>query len=180
MHELIHRSDRVGSRADLAHVCNDLHLIRTAVEVGTDRGLFAREFLTRWCGETLYCVDNWLPYPGMNYERDGDFAFAMHTLAPFSHRCKIVRADSIGIAKSLNAPGLFEFIYIDGCHEYASVKADLDAWYPRLAAKGVIAGHDIDQPDVARAVTEFFAGKGMRIERTSDYWAPSWFVVRNP
>jgi hypothetical protein len=176
----IHRSDRVGSRADLAHVCNDLHLIRTAVEVGTDRGLYAREFMSRWCGETLYCVDNWQPYPGMNYGRDGDFDFAVHTLAPFAHRCKIVRADSHDAARTLNAPGPFEFIYIDGDHRYEAVLADLQAWFPRLAGKGVIAGHDIDQPDVARAVVEFFAPMDMRVERTSDYWAPSWFVVRNP
>jgi len=167
----------VGNRVDLANLCNSMNLTRLAVEVGTDRGLFARDFLNKWIGETLYCVDNWQPYPGMPFNRDGDLAMAVHLLAPYAQRCKLVRGDSADVSVVLDQPKKFGFIYIDGCHEYESVKADLEAWYPRMERPGVFAGHDIDLPDVNRAVLEFTGEHGLKVETTSDFYSPSWFIV---
>ena len=36
-----------------------------------------------------------------------------------------------------------EFIFIDGAHDYKSVKKDFDLWYPKLINGGTIAFHDI-------------------------------------
>lgn len=174
---MIPRSNTVGNRIDLANLCNSMNLTRLAVEVGTDRGLFARDFLSKWIGEMLYCVDNWQPYENMPFARDGDLAMAVHLLAPFAQRCKLVRGESVDVAKVLYTPNKFNFIYIDGNHEYESVKADLEAWYPRMDRPGVFAGHDIDIPDVKRAVLEFTGRHGLKVETTGDFYSPSWFIV---
>lgn len=171
------RSDRVGSRGDLALLCNEVGLWRNAVEVGTDCGWYAAEFLSRWCGERLWCVDTWQPYPGMPYDRSGDMAMAVHNLAPYRQRVKLYRADSVEAAKLCNAPAPMQFIYIDGAHDYASVKRDLEAWWPRLSRPGIFAGHDIDIPDVLRAVTEFAAKRDLQVVRTNDIYSPSWYAV---
>ena len=38
--------------------------------------------------------------------------------------------------------GYFDFIYIDGCHLYESVKEDLYNYLPKLQINGVLGGHD--------------------------------------
>lgn len=52
----------------------------------------------------------------------------------------------------------FDFIYIDGDHEYEGIKADLDNWYPKVKKGGVLAGDDYapKYPGVIQAVDEKF------------------------
>ena len=45
-------------------------------------------------------------------------------------------------------------IFIDAAHDYASAKADIAAWLPKLKPGGFFGGHDIDAPGVKRAVDE--------------------------
>lgn len=51
---------------------------------------------------------------------------------------------------------MFDFVFIDAGHDYESVKNDLESWYPKVKKGGIIAGHDIHAPGVAKAVNEFF------------------------
>jgi hypothetical protein len=45
-------------------------------------------------------------------------------------------------------------VFIDGAHDYDSVYSDLTAWWPRVKDGGILAGHDIDSPDVQRALED--------------------------
>jgi SAM-dependent methyltransferase len=66
-----------------------------------------------------------------------------------------------------------DFIWLDACHDYASVKRDIDAWWPVLKPGGVFGGHDYDlwnYPGVVAAVHEKF-GPCRRIHR-------SWIVEK--
>ena len=37
-----------------------------------------------------------------------------------------------------------DFVYIDGNHLYPAVKKDIDLWWPKVKAGGVMGGHDYD------------------------------------
>ena len=49
-----------------------------------------------------------------------------------------------------------DFIYIDGEHDYESVKKDIELYLPKLKDSGIIGGHDFSTqwPGVRRAVNE--------------------------
>lgn len=58
-----------------------------------------------------------------------------------------------------------DFIYIDGRHDYESVKRDLELYLPKLKNNGIIGGHDynpIEWSELCRAVNEV-VGKPNRI-----------------
>lgn len=63
-----------------------------------------------------------------------------------------------------------DFCFIDADHAYRSVKADIAAWCPKMKPGGVLAGHDIDQDDVRRAV----ADSGLRYR----VWERCWISER--
>lgn len=49
---------------------------------------------------------------------------------------------------------LFQFIYIDGAHDYEQVKKDIENAQLFIKDGGTIAGHDYHAPGVKQAVTE--------------------------
>lgn len=50
----------------------------------------------------------------------------------------------------------FDFIFIDGLHDYDHVKQDIELWYPLLKDKGTIGGDDYKCEGVEKAVHEKF------------------------
>lgn len=168
------------NRVDFAALC-DHKGIKRAVEIGTDRGTFAREFLERWHGELLVCVDPYTPYNEVPFDRAGDLALAAAVLAPFSDRVRIVRATSIEAASWFPYPPL-GFVYIDGNHELKAVSEDIAAWWPLIVPGGILAGHDYgcdEHPGVTAAVDLFAATHGLALNLTSDFNAPrSWWMEK--
>lgn len=65
----------------------------------------------------------------------------------------IIESDSVQAA-SLFKNGELAGCFIDAAHEYEPVKADLEAWIPKVAEGGIIAGHDYPHVGVKRAVNE--------------------------
>jgi hypothetical protein len=66
--------------------------------------------------------------------------------------------------ESVKAANLFTdnsitFCMLDAAHDYDSLKADIEAWFPKVRSGGVIAGDDYESnwPGVDKAVNEFFA-----------------------
>lgn len=53
---------------------------------------------------------------------------------------KIVKSDSARFAADY--PGSVDFVFIDAAHDYESVKADIEAWWPKVKEGGIIAGDD--------------------------------------
>jgi hypothetical protein len=81
-------------------------------------------------------------------------------------------------------PASLDFAYLDGRHDYESVKEDLEAWYDKVRPGGILAGHDyLDGvlPEgvfgVKSAVDEFFAAKRLPVRTTyvDTPWI-SWYV----
>ena len=63
-----------------------------------------------------------------------------------------------------------DFIFIDGAHDYESVKRDIKDWFPKLKKGGTIGGHDYnekDWPGVVQAVNEYFGEKNIKVIRNN-------------
>jgi hypothetical protein len=163
----------IGGRADFAAVCNERH-VKVAVEVGTDRGIFARQFLDRWLGEMLICVDPYTPYDHMMWDRTPDMQAALLHLQPHLARIRFLRATSEAAAQMFWSdlfplPRPVGFVYIDGDHSYESVREDLRLWWGLLSAGCLMAGDDYQVPSVKRAVDEFVYQTPLKITTINDY-----------
>lgn len=172
-------SDEIAHRYDFSLLAN-ARGYRDAVEVGTDLGRFAADFLARFRGHWLVSVDPYEPFPEQPYDRLGDLLTAAVALAPFHGRHRFVRApspDCIPFVTSFTSP---QFVYIDGAHDHDSVTADLEGWWA-VPSVELLAGHDFDpeHPGVVRAVERFARARGLAVRLTHEADAPpSWYVYR--
>lgn len=185
------------TRNDLPFVLNELKLTGLGVEVGVQKGYFAREILTNWPG-FLYLVDTWRNLEG--YTDAANVSDAEHeenyqeTLRQCERgaqgkrftpmRMTSLEAAAI-IAERIELTGPLDFVYLDADHSYESVKADIEAWFPLVKSGGVIAGHDYIKDGVypfgtfgvQRAVKEFFGPIEATVTVTHEEF-PSWLVVK--
>lgn len=141
------------------------------VEVGVWKGDFSSEILKRDVGQ-LHLVDPWksiTDVPARWHAAPQEEMDAIHdsVVAKFAgdDRVKIHRQFSVDAAASFE-DGLLDWIYIDGNHSYDFVKADLEAWWPKLKSGGAICGDDYQEGyyqvtsldfGVVKAVDEFRA-----------------------
>jgi hypothetical protein len=74
---------------------------------------------------------------------------------------------------SLEIPnGLLDLVFLDGDHEPEAVRADVEAWWPKIARGGILAGHDYGHyawPGVKAVVDQLRARERATIER-SVWW----------
>lgn len=169
----------VYDRSDLALLCNERG-IRVAAEIGTDLGVYACQFMEKFKGDFLLCVDSYEPYPQMPYDRTGEMMTACIALSRFHGRVKMIRARSPEAAHNRLLPDWLKigFIYIDADHRYEPVKADIEAWWEVLNDGGILAGHDYDiRRGVKDAVDEFAGRHGLTVHLTRDH-PQSWYVFK--
>jgi predicted O-methyltransferase YrrM len=120
---------------------------KTGVEIGVFKGEFSRNILERWNG-TLYLVDPWRELSDEEYldssnhknHRDA-FAQTMEAIKGFENRAFMLRGLGEEMVHLFKDNSL-DYIYIDGNHDYDHVKQDLELWWPKLKAGGLLAGHD--------------------------------------
>lgn len=116
------------------------------VEIGSWKGKS-----TSWIGRgakngkctRIYAID---PHIGSNeHQANGK----VWTFEEFKRNIRATGVDDIVIpwvktseeaAKEFPEP--VEFVFIDGAHEYESVKQDFDLWFPKLVDGGLMAFHD--------------------------------------
>ena len=87
----------------------------------------------------------------------GTFAGALHKNVldcGFGDHIVLILADSVN-ASTLFSDASFEWVHLDARHDYASVKADIEAWLPKVKRGGWLSGDDYNEekwPEVVRAV----------------------------
>jgi hypothetical protein len=141
------------------------------VEVGVFHGVTAANLLALMPDLELYGVDPWAPYPADTEQSRPDHVqqlgdtktlywglpIALRHLAVNASRWHPIRLPSVNAARCFD-DGELDFVFIDGEHSYEAVKADIEAWWPKIRTGGVLVGHDYDPerfPGVCRAVDEF-------------------------
>lgn len=164
------------SRTDLPQVFAALGY-RTGVEIGTWQGAYAEALCQGIPGLRLRCVDPWVSYKVYNDKKnnqarlDAAYRDTCRRLKPYA--CLIDRRTSMDAVRDV-ADGSVDFVYIDGNHGEAFVRADLDGWTPKVRPGGILAGHDYAEPkgthkhlDVKVAVDRFTRERGI----------DPWFVL---
>jgi hypothetical protein len=165
-------------REELAEVCNG-HGLDTAAFIGVNEAEFESAFMTRWKGSKAYLIDPYYPCYEFEWPRDPDEALAREAVAAYGDRCEFLKMESLQAAKTV--PNELGFVYLDGLHDYQHISDDIAAWWPKVRAGGILAGHDYlwRMPGVVRAVNEFIARERLPVGLTSeaDHYF-SWWVQK--
>ena len=129
---------------------------KIGVEVGVRTGWFTKYILDH-TEMTVYAIDPWVRNAELMHGPEECYRECYERLRPYGDRAHMVRGYSPAAAAD-HPDNSIDFVYIDGLHDYESVKADIAGWWPKVRAGGVLAGHDFnknDWPGVVRAVEEF-------------------------
>lgn len=147
----------------------------TGVEIGVLLGANSINLLNNLNIKELFLIDPYQDYDGIDGPApyDENYAIAQRNLRDYPNRT-FVRKKSEN-ATELVPDGL-DFVYVDGNHKYEYIKKDIELFYPKLRAGGVMCGHDFDLPDVASAVTEFGRQHGKKI--FSQGYPGDWWYVK--
>ena len=109
------------------------------------------------------------PENGKDYHGDavadggGTFAGLLHKNVldcGFGERITLIISDSVSAARLFSNASL-DWVHLDARHDYASVKADIEAWLPKVKAGGWLSGDDYDEqkwPEVVQAVSDLLPG----------------------
>jgi len=118
----------------------------------------------------MLCVDLWSSYDTYDDSRNDDpkltAAYEEAKAILSAYHCTIVRQASVEAAKAVE-DGSLDFVYIDANHGEAFVRADLEAWVPKVRSGGILSGHDyIYRPErphiqVKAAVDRFIAERNI-------------------
>jgi hypothetical protein len=93
----------------------------------------------------------------------GTFAGALHKNlldCGFGDKIQLIISDSVSAARLFSDASL-DWVHLDARHDYASVKADIEAWLPKVKKDGWLSGDDYDEqkwPEVVKAVDDLLPG----------------------
>lgn len=96
----------------------------------------------------------------------GTFAGALHRNvldSGFAKKIVLIISDSVSASRLFSDASL-EWVHLDARHDYASVRADIEAWLPKVKAGGWLSGDDYDDekwPEVVKAVRDLLPGAKM-------------------
>lgn len=162
-------------------------------EIGVLHGEHFLRMMSAPCVEFGYAIDTWenigpvsardhmLPQSELDkmYDRLADYA-------EHDHRVRLHRKSSLQAADDF-IPDFFDVLYIDADHTYDAVKADIDAWWPKVRPGGILCGHDYMRYKlgcgvtfgVVEAVNEFVQRNGLPLHVDGDREGfPSWYIPK--
>jgi hypothetical protein len=145
----------------------------TGVEIGFGLGDNAQSLLNELNIKRLYCVDPYInqAYPEGDSINYGNLDHKKNSLFEKIRLDPRVRFLYVKSVKAFTLLPKVDFCYIDGAHNYDSVKADLEGAHRIVKIGGYIAGHDIHQKQVKEAVDDFaWSIKQRPIISIPDFW----------
>lgn len=194
------------TRNDIAAMLEE-RKFKTGIEVGVQKGQFARWTLDRWPScEQYHLVDIWKQQENYkdvanvdNSKQNSNFQKTLINIKPYEDKVVIHRNLSTDAAKDFHKESI-DYVYIDARHDYCGVKADIEHYWPIVKPGGIIAGHDYNENSeigdnqdwglcsdgtrndmaVKGAVNDFFLPKGLTISVTyyrEQNWM-SWMVQK--
>lgn len=148
------------------------------VEIGVAEGINALSILNELSMKRLYLVDPYDPYSenGICHDHSEEKSIAEKRLAGYSQVTFITKTSKEALS---DVPDDLDFVYIDGNHDYESVKQDIGLYIHKVKIGGCIGGHDYIThlyEGVTSAVDEFAETNDYR--KNVDFWTilPDWWV----
>lgn len=106
---------------------------------------------------TFFAVDHWQRTDEIPMPKEADlYATFLHNTKKFERWINPMRCSSVEAARTFKDESI-DFVWIDAGHSYEDVRADIDAWYPKVKIGGWIGGDDLAYKGVDRAVNNAFA-----------------------
>lgn len=93
----------------------------------------------------------------------GTFAGTLHKNildCGYGETIQLIIADSVAASRMFGAASV-DWVHLDARHDYAGVKADIQAWLPKVKLGGWLSGDDYDEikwPEVVKAVDDLLPG----------------------
>jgi len=113
---------------------------------------------------TLIGVDVWTAQPDndgpetwADWEHDKFEQQVREQAAKFGNRAIIIKDWTTEAANQIEDNSL-DFVFVDADHSTEAVRADIEAWSPKVKDTGWIIGHDINWPTVRVVVDELLPG----------------------
>lgn len=149
--------------------CNDTdeyHFVEIGSWKGRSSTFMGVEILNSEKKIKFDCVDTWegseehIDRGSSTFEpllliKDGLYNEFLKNIRPIKSVINPIRSTSIEASK-LYEDNSLDFVFIDGAHDYLSVKEDIEHWYPKVKKGGYISGDDYVHPPIGKAVREFF------------------------
>lgn len=178
----------IGGRSYFGRMFSEMGF-KTGVEIGVFDGQFSEIIQKQWNGK-MYCVDMWKHIDGYrditnqsDKSMEAKFVSTKKKLEPLG--ITVMRMGSLEAATKFPDSGI-DWAYIDADHRQKSVEADLNAWWPKIKAGGILAGHDYkddkSNPNaefgVKSAVDGFFEKLNLTVWETNEADWRSWYVMK--
>ncbi|MGD2186517.1 MAG: class I SAM-dependent methyltransferase [Desulfobacterales bacterium] len=107
-------------------------------EIGVSQGMFTEEILEVVQPKKLHLIDPWAREPHIHY-----YASVCEKFKDSIESGQVeVHRDKSQFVYDLFPDQYFDWIYVDGSHNYKSVKRDLDFYYHKVKMFGFITGDD--------------------------------------
>jgi len=196
-------------RMDVIPILEKLKL-KLGIEVGVQRGILAKKSLDLWPScEEYKLVDLWGMEDGYVEPGGHEKKEQAGWLRQAKHRMKLLKRDTVPeffIMRSTEAAkqlkdDYFDYVYLDARHDYCAVMEDIEHYYPKLRAGGVLGGHDyidaqyaIDRlgqkedwskcedgshhPEAVKGAVDTFAKEKGLYVITSQEDFPSWYIQK--
>ena len=142
-------------------------------EIGSWKGRSSSyvAYAAKLVGQKAFCID---PFVGSAEHQEEIKAYGGTTFRIFTDNMKriglydniITIASPSYIAHEVFEPNSIRFLFIDGAHEYEEVKLDFDLFKGKICMGGVVAFHDVDAPQVKKAVDEAIASGEFELYRS--------------
>lgn len=135
-------------------------------EVGVLRGEYSQRIVNIVQPSKHYLIDTWQDH--LDLKGTESHEFVLNRFSKEITDGKVIVLHGTSAAKLIAIPeNSLDFIYLDGCHEYENVLAELFVAYEKLKIGGILAGHDycmLRDFAVVRAVAVFCHIKKLTID----------------
>lgn len=146
------------SREELKWLAEQASKRRLIAEIGSYKGRSTAALADNTSGSVL-AVDSWNRPSTGDHPFPIDDAVMKEFINNMARGIIRFREESVTAARLFRVP-TFDMIFIDGDHDYESVKQDILAWRPHLKDGGLLCGHDFWEPifpGVVKAVRELIS-----------------------